>query len=49
MPIGRYFLPDTIVNYQTSRGCYYGKCVFCSDHIKRNFRHRKAELVTGDV
>ncbi|MEW6074284.1 MAG: radical SAM protein [Planctomycetota bacterium] len=49
VPIGRYFLPDTIVNYQTSRGCYYGKCTFCSYDIKKNFRHRKVELVQQDI
>ena len=49
VPVGRYFLPDTIANYQTSRGCYYGKCTFCSFDIKQNFRFRKPELVASDV
>ncbi len=49
VPVGRYFLPETIANYQTSRGCYYGKCTFCSFDIKQNFRFRKAEHVTKDI
>lgn len=49
VPVGRYFLPETIANYQTSRGCYYGKCTFCSFDIKQNFRFRKAELVQSDI
>ena len=49
LPLGRYFLPVTVVNYQTSRGCYYGKCTFCSFDIKQNFRFRKAQLVTQDI
>jgi anaerobic magnesium-protoporphyrin IX monomethyl ester cyclase len=49
IPVGRYFLPVTVVNYQTSRGCYYGKCTFCSFDIKENFRFRKAQLVTQDI
>jgi hypothetical protein len=47
--MGRYFLPVTVVNYQTSRGCYYGKCTFCSFDIKQNFRFRKPQLVTQDI
>jgi len=49
MPTDRYFLPHLVVNYQTSRGCYYGKCTFCSFDIKQNFRLRKASLVFEDL
>ena len=49
VPVDRYLLPNLVVNYQTSRGCYYGKCTFCSDDIKANFRFRKASLVIQDI
>lgn len=49
MPNERYFLPEVVVTYQTSRGCYYGKCTFCSFDIKQNFRIRKASLVAEDL
>lgn len=47
--VGRYFLPYTIANYQTSRGCYYGKCTFCSSSIKGGFRFRRPELAIADI
>ncbi|HVQ23932.1 MAG TPA: radical SAM protein, partial [Planctomycetota bacterium] len=34
---------------QTSRGCYYGKCTFCGDSFRRNFRMRKPDLVYQDI
>ena len=49
LPLDRYFLPELVVNYQTSRGCYYGKCTFCSFDIKENFRLRKPSLVCDDI
>lgn len=49
IPVDRYYLPYPVINYQTSRGCYYGKCTFCSDDIKANFRFRRAPLVIEDL
>ena len=49
IPVQRYFLPEPAATYQTSRGCYYGKCTFCSFDIKQNFRFRKNELVIEDI
>ncbi|RKY22507.1 MAG: hypothetical protein DRQ55_01005 [Planctomycetota bacterium] len=49
VPVERYYLPEIVVNLQTSRGCYYGKCTFCSDSIKKNFRMRSPRLVTQDL
>ena len=45
----QYLGPEPIVQFQTSRGCYYGKCAFCGDAFRRNFRLRKPELVYEDV
>ena len=49
VPFDRYLLPERLANFQTSRGCYYGKCTFCGDGFRRNFRMRKADLVYEDV
>jgi len=49
IPFERYLVPDGIANLQTSRGCYYGKCTFCGDSFRRNFRMRKPELVYQDI
>ena len=31
LPLDRYFVPDKILSYLSTRGCYWGKCAFC-DH-----------------
>jgi hypothetical protein len=31
LPLEKYFLPDKILPYLSTRGCYWGKCEFC-DH-----------------
>jgi hypothetical protein len=49
IPFERYLLPEPVANIQTSRGCYYGKCTFCGDGFRRNFRMRRPELVFNDV
>jgi anaerobic magnesium-protoporphyrin IX monomethyl ester cyclase len=49
VPFDRYLLPDRLANFQTSRGCYYGKCTFCGDGFRRNFRMRHADLVYEDI
>jgi len=49
IPFDGYLLPEGIANLQTSRGCYYGKCTFCGDSFRRNFRMRKPALVYDDI
>lgn len=49
IPFEGYLVPEGIANLQTSRGCYYGKCTFCGDSFRRNFRMRKPELVYQDI
>lgn len=29
LPLGSYFSPELILPYDTTRGCYWGKCTFC--------------------
>jgi anaerobic magnesium-protoporphyrin IX monomethyl ester cyclase len=31
MPLDRYFVPELIIPYLATRGCYWGRCTFC-DH-----------------
>ncbi len=31
LPLEKYFVPDKILSYLSTRGCYWGKCKFC-DH-----------------
>jgi hypothetical protein len=44
-----YLLPDPVATFQTSRGCYYGKCTFCSEIFRKNFRMRRPDLVVEDM
>ncbi len=44
-----YLTPSRVANLQTSRGCYYGKCTFCGDGFRRNFRMRSPDRVYADI
>ncbi|GJM21662.1 MAG: hypothetical protein DHS20C15_15770 [Planctomycetota bacterium] len=47
--LDRYLLPDGIATFQTSRGCYYGKCTFCSELFRQDFRMRRPDMVVDDM
>ncbi|GJM21660.1 MAG: hypothetical protein DHS20C15_15750 [Planctomycetota bacterium] len=49
LDLDRYLLPDPVATFQTSRGCYYGKCTFCSEMFRMNFRMRRPDLVVDDM
>ena len=49
LPLDQYLLPDPVATFQTSRGCYYGKCTFCSEIFRKGFRMRRPELVVEDM
>ncbi len=44
-----YMLPNSLGTLQTSRGCYYGKCTFCSELFRKGFRIRRPDLVVDDM
>jgi len=40
----------SILPLQTSRGCFWGKCIFCSyPFLEPNYKERKIELVVDDI
>lgn len=49
LPLDKYISPEPIASFQTSRGCYYGKCTFCSLSFRDNFRLRDPKLVVKDM
>jgi radical SAM superfamily enzyme YgiQ (UPF0313 family) len=49
IPFDRYLSPARVANLQTSRGCYYGKCTFCGDGFRRNFRLRAPDRIYADI
>jgi anaerobic magnesium-protoporphyrin IX monomethyl ester cyclase len=42
LDLSKYLIPETIIPYSISRGCYWGKCVFCQnrygDHQMRRYQ-----------
>ncbi|MFQ5671498.1 MAG: B12-binding domain-containing radical SAM protein [Nitrospinales bacterium] len=49
LPLEKYLSPEPVASFQTSRGCYYGKCTFCSLSFRDNFRLRDPRLVVEDM
>jgi len=50
-PLDRYFVPERIIPYLATRGCYWGRCTFC-DHGQGYFdqyRGKTAQQVVGEV
>lgn len=51
MPLDRYFVPERIIPYLATRGCYWGRCTFC-DHGQGYFdqyRGMPAQLVVDQI
>ncbi len=39
----KYFAPEIILPFQSSRGCYWGKCSFCDQGFGQNFNVKNAD------
>lgn len=51
LPLDRYFLPDRILPYLATRGCYWGRCEFC-DHgegYTAGYRTKKIDAVIDEI
>jgi radical SAM superfamily enzyme YgiQ (UPF0313 family) len=50
LDLGAYLSPQLVLPLEASRGCYWGKCTFCSDPRDwLRFRSRPAEKLVEDV
>lgn len=50
LPLARYFSPRPYLPISGSRGCYWGKCTFCSHHVSGSrYRQRRAESVLAEM
>ncbi len=52
MPLDRYLTPEVVYHLQSSRGCYWNRCAFCTRPVltpDRNFRKRRTPQVLADV
>ena len=41
----KYFAPEIVLPYQSSRGCYWGKCSFCDQDFGQNFNVKNSDKV----
>ncbi|MEK7293648.1 MAG: cobalamin-dependent protein, partial [Nitrospirota bacterium] len=51
LPLDKYFLPDKILPYLATRGCYWGRCEFC-DHgegYTAGYRTKKIEQILDEI
>lgn len=51
LPLDKYFLPDKILPYLATRGCYWGRCEFC-DHgegYTAGYRTKKIKQILDEI
>jgi len=51
LPLDKYFLPDRILPYLATRGCYWGRCEFC-DHgegYTAGYRTKKIDEIIEEI
>jgi len=51
LPLEKYFVPDRILPYLATRGCYWGRCEFC-DHgegYTAGYRTKKIEEIIEEI
>ncbi len=51
LPLEKYLSPEPVLPLLVSRGCYWGKCAFCSHNISYENRYRvsKAKKIIADI
>ncbi|MCC6407389.1 MAG: radical SAM protein [Planctomycetes bacterium] len=51
LPLDKYFSPELVLPLAATRGCYWGKCVFCTLYtvIGPGYRGRTIEQTVGDM
>ncbi|HJU06660.1 MAG TPA: radical SAM protein [Nitrospiraceae bacterium] len=51
LPLEKYFVPDRILPYLATRGCYWGRCEFC-DHgegYTAGYRTKKIDQIIAEI
>ena len=51
MPLDKYFIPELILPYLATRGCYWGRCTFC-DHFQgyvEGFRTKQVDQIVEEI
>ncbi|MBQ8886100.1 MAG: radical SAM protein [Candidatus Gastranaerophilales bacterium] len=44
----KYFSPQIVLPFQSSRGCYWGKCSFCDQDFGMNFNSKNVDKVISE-
>lgn len=44
----KYFAPEIVMPFQSSRGCYWGKCSFCDQDFGQNFNIKNIDKVISE-
>ena len=45
----KYFSPKIVLPFQSSRGCYWGKCSFCDQDFGMNFNSKNIDKVISEL
>lgn len=45
----KYFAPYTVMPFQTSKGCYWGKCSFCDQDFGQNFNVKNVDKLIKEL
>lgn len=45
----KYYTPHIVLPYQTSRGCYWGKCTFCDQDFGQEFNIKNVDKVIFEL
>lgn len=51
LDLSLYLAPETILPYQSSRGCHYGQCAFCNhdEKYRHNYRSKDMKKVVDEL
>ncbi len=47
-PLNKYYAPEIVMPFQSSRGCYWGKCSFCDQDFGQNFNIKSISKVISE-
>ena len=47
--LDKYYAPKIVLPYQSSRGCYWGKCSFCNQDFGQNFNVKNTDKVIEEL
>ncbi len=46
--LDKYYTPELIMPYQSSRGCYWGKCSFCDQDFGQNYNIKNTDKIISE-